>query len=88
MLTQRLTRPLRGRNNETTKHKKVRASWRNGEKEQRMKGGEIKEPDLKKKKKRRRRRRVQWGREEGPVYPESRRKWMVGKGSRIGSKGS
>lgn len=51
MLTQRLTRPLRGRNNETTKHKKVRASWRNGEKEQRMKGGEIKEPDLKKKKK-------------------------------------
>lgn len=85
MLTQRLTRPLRGRNNETTKHKKVRASWRNGEKEQRMKGGEIKEPDLKKK---RRRRRVQWGREEGPVYPESRRKWMVGKGSRIESKGS
>lgn len=51
MLIQRLTRPLRGRNNETTKHKKVRASWRNGEKEQRMKGGEIKEPDLKKKKK-------------------------------------
>lgn len=51
MLTQRLTRPLRGRNNETTEHKKVRASWRNGEKEQRMKGGEIKEPDLKKKKK-------------------------------------
>lgn len=58
MLTQRLTRPLRGCNNETTKHKKVRASWRNGEKEQRMKGGEIKEPDLKKKKKKEKKKSV------------------------------
>lgn len=76
MLTQRLTRPLRRCNNETTKHEKVRASWRNREKEQRMRGGEIKEANLKKKRKRK---------EEGLHHPESRRKWMVSKGGRIES---